>query len=207
MRCLLQYHRRPARQPGLGQYAVHAFITLPGAVIGRELAADKNDIFIAAVNEMVRHRLTGLVVRQTDVHVDRMGAVLHDFHHRFAVAFEQRVRALEMLHARNDHPRRRPAQKRGYQRAFLVEVVVGVAQHQLVAGFLCNLLDARHYLDEHRIGQRRHDDRNNVGSGGSQSAGDVVGYIAELFHGAFDFFAQLVGNRIRLVQRPRHGDG
>ena len=203
---LVMLERWPPGQPCRRQRLVQAPVALCRAIVLLQPATDEADLPVAPLDQVLPHRLTGADVRQADIHVDRPGAQFHDLDQRPAIATQQGPRALGVPHAGDDQSGRRPAEQGGDQLAFAVQVVLGIAEQRLVAGLLQHLLDALDHLDEHRVGQRRHDHRDDPARCRGQRAGILVAHVAERAHRLFDLGPQRGGDAVRRVERTRNRD-
>ena len=186
----------PERRPVSGE-PVHrrADLARPG---------DAGDPLVAAVDQVLdAFARAVLVVDQHGVRLDAVDPAV-DQHHRDLRVREQ-LDAFGRTGRGDHHTGHLLGQRCRRVRRFLRRVLVGVAQHHVVALALGDVLDAADQRGEERVLDVGDDHGPQVRAGLAQVAGDAVRAVAELGDRGADLLGQLRIHVAPPAQHPRDG--
>ncbi len=186
---------------GLAHGLAIAFGALQGPWI--ELRRGEGDVTIATLEQRAGHGHAGFQLRETDAVVVRPLAQLHQSDHRCGVVGQHRTRGVAALEPGKQQPGRLVRQVGAQQSLVFFGAIVADADHHFVARRHQHALDGLDRVDEHRVGQRRDDHRDQIGARTGQAARRGMRHVAERLDRLLDTLTQCIGNEIRLRQRAR----
>ena len=185
-------------------------LTVPGiahrrAIVAIELGTGEVDRAISACQQVLGHGAPSGDMIHPHVQIQPFPQ-LHDLNDRLIPALQYLARRIVMAQPRHHQARGRPAQKGTDQLGFPSQIVIRLAQQQLIAVCLEFVLQALDHVDEYHVGQRGHDHRNHATGGRGQAAGNHVAHVADLLDGRFDLDACRFAHAVGAIEVARDGD-
>ena len=191
-------------QPGLAHARAVAVGALQRARV--ELRGGEGDAAPPALQQMVRERMAGALLREADaVNAGGRGR-LHHMHDRHAAGSDQLSRFIASIEAGDQQAGRAMHQLVAQQLLFLVRVVVGDADQRLVAGRTEGSVHGLEELDEELVAQHREQHGHVRAAAGSQGTRGRVRHIAELRGRILHARDQCMADAALAAQGSRHRD-